>query len=342
MDPGSRSFRSPSRNDAEQGQTAAIIAWKSASASLYTELIALPFRRSLVPMLYDLAAIAAAVSIALSNLIAPPAIRHLGPVVFNGWRLTAALVALLGLVAVRGAWSWPPSGPWLALAASSVLGIITADSCFYAAMARLGPRRTSVLYTSWAAFAALLGYVVLGEILSPVKVAGIACVIGGIWLAILFRGGKPAAGEETQGSLPAGVLFGLLSALCAAGAVLIARPVMAWGLDPAMATIIRASVALPGLLLLSQLPEFHAPAPVTLPIALRSAASGLFGMGIGMTLVLFALSGQPVGIVSTLSSTTPVVILPLLWAATGERPAPAAWLGAACAAIGAAAIASGY
>jgi drug/metabolite transporter (DMT)-like permease len=292
-------------------------------------------------MLYDLAAVAAAVSIAFSNLIAPSAIRHLGPVVFNCWRLAAALLALLGLVAVRGGWNWPPAGQMLALAASSVLGIVTADSCFYAAMARLGPRRTSVLYTSWAAFAALLGYAVLGETLSSVKIAGVGCVIGGVWLAILFRGGKPTGSGETHGSLAAGVLFGLLSALCAAGSVLIARPVMAQGLDPAMATIIRASVALPGLLLLSRVPGFREPVPVTAAIALRSAASGLLGMGIGMTLVLFALSGQALGVVSTLSSTTPVVILPLLWASTGVRPAPVAWLGAACAVIGAAAIASG-
>jgi drug/metabolite transporter (DMT)-like permease len=291
-------------------------------------------------MLYDLAAVAAAVSIAFSNLIAPQAIRHLGPVVFNCWRLAAALFALLGLVVVRGVWLWPSSGQLLALAVSSVVGIITADSCFYAAMARLGPRRTSVIYTSWAAFAALLGYIILGETLSVVKIGGIGCV----WLAILFRqpAGKPGTSEETHGSLLAGTLFGLLSALCAAGAVLIARPVMAQGLDPAVATIIRAAVGLPGLLVLSRLPDFRKPAPVTAAIALQSAASGLLGMGVGMTLVLFALSGQPVGIVSTLSSTTPVVILPLLWWTSGVRPAPTAWCGAACAVIGAAAIASGY
>jgi len=293
-------------------------------------------------MLYDLAAIAAAVSIAFSNLIAPPAIRHLGPVVFNCWRLAAALIGLLGLVAVRGAWSSPSVAQLLALAVSSLLGIVTADSCFYAAMARLGARRTSVLYTSWAAFAALLGYLILAETLSSVKVAGIACVVGGVWLAILFRGGKPAAGEEPHGSLLAGVVFGLLSALSAAAAVLIARPVMAQGLDPAMATVIRAAVGLPGLVLLSRLPGFREPTPVTTAIALRSAASGLLGMGVGMTLVLFALSGQPVGIVSTLSSITPVAILPLLWVTTGVRPSPVAWLGAVCVVIGAAAIASGY
>jgi drug/metabolite transporter (DMT)-like permease len=200
-----------------------------------------------------------------------------------------------------------------------------------------------VLYTTWAAFAAVLGYAILGETLSLVKVLGIGCVVAGVWLAILFRqAGKPAASEETHGSLPAGVLFGLLSALCAACAVLLARPVMAAGMDPALATAIRAAVALPGLIALSRLPGFREPAPVTAAIALRAAASGLLGMGVGMTLVLFALAGQSVGIVSTLASTTPVVILPLLWWTSGVRPAPAAWLGAACAVIGAAAIASGY
>ena len=294
-------------------------------------------------MLYDLAALAAACSIALSNLIAPPAIRHLGPVVFNCWRLAAALVAVLGLVVCRGSFALPSTAQFLALTASSVLGIITADSCFYAAMARLGPRRTSVLYTSWAAFAAVLGYVLLGETLSLVKVLGIGGVVGGVCLAIIFRqAGKPVASEATHGSLPAGIVFGLLSAVCAAGAVLIARPVMASGLDPALATAIRAAVGLPGLVAISYLPGFRTEAPVTLPIALRAALSGVLGMGVGMTLVLFALSGQPIGIVSTLSSTTPVVILPLLWWQTGVRPAPAAWLGAACAVIGAAAIASGY
>jgi hypothetical protein len=46
-----------------------------------------------------------------------------------------------------------------------------------------------------------------------------------------------------------------------------------------------------------------------------------------MVLVLFALSMRPVGVVSTLSTTTPVLILPLLWLVHGVRPAP--WRGLA-------------
>lgn len=48
-----------------------------------------------------------------------------------------------------------------------------------------------------------------------------------------------------------------------------------------------------------------------------------------MTLLLYALSGGKAGIGSTLSATSPVILLPMLWARTGERPAAGAWAGAA-------------
>ncbi|WP_253610615.1 MULTISPECIES: DMT family transporter [unclassified Bradyrhizobium] len=294
-------------------------------------------------MLYDITALTAALRVALSNIISPPAIRHLGPVRFNCWRLGAALIALIGLVAWRGAWSLPTHGQLLALILSSAVGIVLGDSLIYAAMSRLGPRRTALLYTSWSPFAALLGYAVLRESLSLATLLGIGLVVIGVSLAISYRDVKSTmTSEETKGTLAVGVLFGLLGGLSAAGAVLIARPVMAAGVDPATAAAIRASVGLVGLLIVAQLPGFRSQGPMTGPIAIRSAASGLLGMGAGMTLVLFALSARPVGVVSALSATTPVLILPLLWLVNRSRPAALAWIGAAVAVVGIAAISSGY
>jgi drug/metabolite transporter (DMT)-like permease len=74
--------------------------------------------------------------------------------------------------------------------------------------------------------------------------------------------------------------------------------------------------------------------PLTGSIFLQTALTGTIALGFGMTLLLFALSGGKVGIVSTLSATTPVIILPLLWLRTGERPASGAWVGAALVVIG--------
>jgi drug/metabolite transporter (DMT)-like permease len=294
-------------------------------------------------MLYDLAALTAAFSVALSNIISPPAIHHLGSVLFNCWRLGAALVALIALAALRGSWSLPTTGQIFALILSSAVGIVVGDSFIYAAMGRLGPRRAALLYTTWAPFAALLGYVTLGETLSPTKSIGVVLVVFGVSLAISYRDLKTSKGlEEIRGSLSFGILFGLLGGLCAAGAVQIARPIMAAGIDPAAAAVIRATAGLAGLLIVAQIPGFRSQARINGPIAIRSAASGFLGMGAGMTLVLFALSMRPVGVVSALSSTTPVLILPLLWLVNRVRPAPLAWIGAVVAVVGVSAISSGY
>jgi drug/metabolite transporter (DMT)-like permease len=52
---------------------------------------------------------------------------------------------------------------------------------------------------------------------------------------------------------------------------------------------------------------------------------------LGMTLFLYALQGSQTGIIATLSATSPVIILPLLWLRTGQRPSGLSWAGAAMA-----------
>jgi drug/metabolite transporter (DMT)-like permease len=63
--------------------------------------------------------------------------------------------------------------------------------------------------------------------------------------------------------------------------------------------------------------------------------SGIF---MGMTLLMAALAVGDVGIVTTLSSTTPILILPMVWFVTRRPPAPVAWVGAALAVAGTALI----
>ncbi len=64
------------------------------------------------------------------------------------------------------------------------------------------------------------------------------------------------------------------------------------------------------------------------------AAVGVLGMGIGMTLLLYALAGENLAIVATLSALSPVMILPVLWLATGARPSATSWAGALTAVAG--------
>ena len=255
--------------------------------------------------IFDLAALAAAFCVALSNLIAPNAIQHFGPVVFNCWRLAAALVALALLTTIRGSWTLISPLELLALVTSSLIGIVIGDSAVYAAMYRLGPRRTAVLYATNAPFAAVLGFLVLGEKLPASKVIGIALVVVGVWIAIAYRETEPTAPwEEVRGGLGPGIAFGLTGGFSAALAALITRPIMAAGVDPIAAASVRAAVGLVGLVVVARARASGSEGAVTAHMLSRAALSGLLGMAVGMTLVLFALSMRPTGVVTTLASTT--------------------------------------
>jgi drug/metabolite transporter (DMT)-like permease len=256
----------------------------------------------------------------------------LGALAFNRLRQIFGTLILAILVTVSGAWQ---ALPWEAvppLILSGIMGIFVGDSLLFAALTRLGPRRAGILFALNAPITALLGLVWLGETLSSLAVLGIALAATGVALAILFgnRGQAASGFEAIKGSLAVGVAIGLGAALGQALGIIIARPLMADGLDPFAASLLRVGVAAACLSVLLQLPieGVKAKAALTWKVAGYTALVGFLGLGLGMTFLLFALSGGKAGIVSTLSATSPVIILPLLWLKTGTRPAAGAWAGA--------------
>ena len=57
-------------------------------------------------------------------------------------------------------------------------------------------------------------------------------------------------------------------------------------------------------------------------------------MALGMSLLLISLQKADAGIVATLSSTSPVIILFLIWILTKKTPSIVAWFGTILAIIG--------
>jgi drug/metabolite transporter (DMT)-like permease len=206
----------------------------------------------------------------------------------------------------------------------------------YASLWRLGPRRNSILFSTHAPITALLSFLVLDEHLSPIAIGGITLVIIGVMLAIAFgqRAGQKHQWESVSGPLAAGVSIALIAALCQSVSALIAKPVMVKGVDPIAASVVRVSTAVLFFTLLGFLPRLRPHTRITPRLLLQSTLSGTCGMVIGMTTLLFALAHGKTGLVATLSSTSPIMILPLLWLRTRERPASGAWIGAAIAIAG--------
>ena len=79
---------------------------------------------------------------------------------------------------------------------------------------------------------------------------------------------------------------------------------------------------------------FKPKTPLTIKILGQSIVSGFLGMALGMSLLLIALQKADAGIVATLSSTSPIMILLLIWIITKKIPTYGAWIGTVLAIIG--------
>ena len=273
---------------------------------------------------------------ALTGLISADAVRALGAFHFNLLRQGLVTVLLLSVVVASGALTAPGWSAMAILALSGIIGILLGDTLNFAAVGRIGPRRAGAVFALNAPMAALLGWAVLGETLGGQAVIGIAVTAGGVALAIMGRPRSDAHRlEALAGTLPLGVLLGIGAALGQATGSLIARPVMLGGIDPYLASLARvgASGAMMALIALTPISP-AAPKSMSTKTLILTAATAIIGLLIGMTLFLFALQGSQTGIIATLSATSPVIILPLLWLRTRQRPSGLSWCGAATAIVG--------
>ncbi len=287
---------------------------------------------------YDWLALGAAACWAVTGLISAPQARHLGAFSFTRWRMGLVFVMLAPVVVLNGAWVGINAAQAGVLVVSGLIGIFIGDTALFASMNRLGPRRTGVLFATHALFSALLGFCLLDERMGTRAVVGGALVIGGVMTAIALGSRKDESHTlgQTRGHLPFGVAMGLVAALCQATGSLIAKPVMAAGVDPVAATVLRvgATCAAHLVLLWCGAGVARTQGALTVAVLGKVALSGMIGMGLGMSLILLALQHGNVGLVGILSSVSPVLVLPLLWWRLGRAPAQGAWWGAGLTVLG--------
>jgi drug/metabolite transporter (DMT)-like permease len=279
----------------------------------------------------DLFALGAAFCWALTGFISSGPSKYLGSMAFTRWRMLLVALMLWPIVLVLGSWQTLQVSQLGVLALSGLIGIFVGDTALFGALNRLGPRRTSVVFATHALFSALLGSVFLGERIGLQAGLGGILVVGGVMIAVMFGKHKDDDHdwETLGGAWKTGVALALLAALCQAVGSLIAKPVMAQGVDPVAATTVRvtATCLAQFALLWSGFAAAKAQQAANAAVLRQVALSGFIGMGIGMSMVLMALKHGDVGTVGILSSVTPVLVLPVLWVLLGRAPARGAWAG---------------
>lgn len=289
----------------------------------------------------EIAALGAAVTWAITGLITQPLVHYFGATATNRYRITVASVMLILLSSLLGLWQTLNSqGIWL-LVLSGLIGIFVGDTALMQALKRIGPRRNAILFATNAPIAAGMGYIWLGETMSYSTLLGCALVLMGVMIAIWW-GKRPTPEdkehtmEQVSGRLWVGVSLGLLAAAGQATGAIIIKPVLLDGAHPIAASAIRVSFAALCMwaILLLPIRWGNTKNPMTWRWALRSFISANLGLVIGMTLLVFALKEGDVGLVTTLSATSPILILPLLWLITKQRPNRYAWMGSLAVVLG--------
>jgi drug/metabolite transporter (DMT)-like permease len=282
-------------------------------------------------MLAVVLSLAAAATFAISAMQIDSVTGRVGAVQLARWQMGLAFGMTATASLLLGGWRTVDTGAFLWLAGSSAAGIMLATITYVATIQLLGPRLNALLFTLAAPFALALGYGFRGETVSILQGAGVMLILGGIVLAILGPGGGDG---HRQRALGLGLALGLVTALGQATGSLLARPAMLAGVEPFTAMAIRSGLGTAFFIALLAVPALRPSGRPSAQDRRRIGGSAFSGVFLGMSLLMAALAVGDVGIVTTLSSTTPILILPMVWWVTGRRPPVLAWVGAGLAVAG--------
>ena len=242
----------------------------------------------------------------------------------NGLALLS-LLPFFGASALAALWS-DPWAFWL-LVASGVLGIAIGDSLFFAALRRIGTRRTLTLDAGGPAVTALLGMAALAERPSLLQWLGSALITAALALVAGRDAGAPRSRDWGMG-----VALALGALACGSGGAVLARAALRSGaIDPLQAAALRLLAAT--LVLLPLLPSLLQRHQGPLPQRRRwplGILATLLGTTAGIALQQTALQQLPGALAVSLLATAPVMALPLA-SLEGDRPG---WRGALAALMG--------
>ena len=287
-------------------------------------------------MLAVVLSLAAAAAFAASAMFIDSVSGRVGPLQLSRWQMSLAFLMTAAVVAVTGGWQTLDLPMLLWLTASSASGIMIGSLSYIATIQYTGPRISALLFTTASLFALALGFGFRGETVSLTQAAGVGLIVAGIALAVM--GPKQDEGARTPKPLWIGIGLGLVTSFAQALGSLLARPAMLAGADPVAAMVVRSGTGALFFIALLALPAFRPAALPSRSEVRQIGFSALAGMVVGMSFLMAALARGDVGIVTTLSSTTPILILPMVWAVYRRIPGPLAWVGAAMAVVGTALI----
>lgn len=199
---------------------------------------------------------------------------------------------------------------WFAI--SSILGLVLGDTFLFRAFVLIGPRLSTLLMSTVPIFSVLFGWLLFGETITRVELAGVLLAVGGVAWVVTER--QTNQGESEKRQYKSGILFGLAGALGQVTNLVTAKYGLVANFPAISATWIRILVAL---ILLWVFAAWKGQIRHTfrqwqnqqaLPAIIAGSVAGPF---LGIWLSLIAVQLARLGIASTLMALPPVILIPV-------------------------------
>jgi drug/metabolite transporter (DMT)-like permease len=261
---------------------------------------------------------------------------RIGGIEANFWRICLATVFLTLWAVTFGGPIDVPSLPWFLL--SGLLGIGLGDTAYFQALPRLGSRRTALISQCLTPlFAALIEWIWLGAALTWAEVGCIGIILGGVAIALapcdrvnLNRG------QWTFGIVAAaiGAFGGALGVVYSRKGFAVAHAASGHFPDAGTSGYVRVlgGILVPTVILLAmkwRSARAHGPAfeEQTLQVSKDKwrviwpwvLGNSLAGQTLGVTCMQIALAHTPAAIVTSITATTPLILLPMTRWLDGEK-----------------------
>lgn len=257
--------------------------------------------------------------------------RRVGSLAVNILRLVIGFVFLSIFSVIHRGILFPVDASrdnWFWLSLSGLTGFVFGDLFLFKSYTVIGSRLSMLIMTLVPPITALMGWIIMGERLTPMNCIGMALTFSGIALAIFSRKGK---GEKLYLKLsPTGILFALGGAVGQAIGLVLSKLGMKT-YDPFSATQIRIIAGIAGFTVLISLMGRWERVKAALSdregMKLLSVGA-FFGPFLGVSFSLIAVKYTSAGIASTIMALVPVFIIVPAVIMYKEKVTPAEIVGA--------------
>lgn len=264
----------------------------------------------------ELAALGAALAFSFTSTFFTLAGRKLNAVASLAFSLPISFVILLGVHQVIVGEVFPTSATperWLDLGLSSVIGFVIASVMLLRAFQYIGPRLSLLISSLAPVLSAIMAWIFLDQALPINAVLGIGIVIVGI-LWVVSEGGN-AKGADINPNYRIGLLFAIGGAIGQAVSFIFMSRGVAGDFPAMSASVIRTFVGgvTMWLFILSQgsLRHYISLLRSEAPSMKFIVGASVMGPVIGASLILVSLQFTTVGVSSTLTNTTPIMLIPI-------------------------------